>query len=84
MESNPRQCTCFSFFMPAKFLNKPFGFLSYKTNRLHFSVHVYCNRSQKMSQRVKNKSRLLTLSVTPSVIYYSTHTLKNLIYLLIR
>ena len=25
------------------------------TNRLHFSVRVYCNRSQKTSQRVKNK-----------------------------
>ena len=25
------------------------------TNRLHFSVCVYCNRSQMTSQRVKNK-----------------------------
>ena len=28
----------------------------YLTNRLHFSVRVYCNRSQMMSQRVKNKT----------------------------
>ena len=28
---------------------------SYLTNRLHFPVRVYCNRSQKTSQRVKNK-----------------------------
>ena len=26
------------------------------TNRLHFSVRVYCNRSQMTSQRVKNRS----------------------------
>ena len=28
-----RQQTCFSFFMPQKFFNKPFEFLLYKTNR---------------------------------------------------
>ena len=28
---------------------------SYLTNRLHFSMCVYCNRSQMTSQRVKNK-----------------------------
>ena len=51
-----RQQTCFSFFMPQKSFNKPFEFLLYKTNRLHFPVCVYCNRSQKTSQRVKNNS----------------------------
>ena len=59
-----RQQTCFSFFMPPKSFNKPFEFLLYKsiwfllykTNRQHFSVCVYCNRSQKTSQRVKNNS----------------------------
>ena len=47
-----------------------------------FSVCVYCNRSQKTSQRLKNNShstspRVLFCSsyaVTSSVIYYSTHT----------
>ena len=29
--------------------------MQYLTNRLHFSVHVYCNRSQIMSERVKDK-----------------------------
>ena len=59
------------------------------TNRLHFSVDVYCNRSQMKSQRVKNKKgrhevewRHCSLhAVTSSVIYYSTHIRKNVIYL---
>ena len=54
MTSNPFQSTCFSFFMPPKHFNKPFEFLLYKINRLHFSVCVYCSRSQKTSRRVKN------------------------------
>ena len=92
MASNLRQQTCFSFFMPQKSFNKPFEFLLYKTNRLHFSVCVYCNRSQKTSQRVKNNSHATRLrlglfcslhAVTSSVIYYSTHSRKNVIYLLI-
>ena len=85
MASNSRQQTCFSFFMPQKYFNKPFEFLLYKTNRLHFSVCVYCNRSQKTSQRVKNNSHALFCSlhvVTSSVIYYSIHTRRNVIYLL--
>ena len=85
-----RQQTCFSFFMPPKYFNKPFEFLLYKTNRLHFPVRVYCNRSQKTSQRVKNNSHTTRLrlsscclhAVTSSVIYYSTHTRENVIYLL--
>ena len=52
---------------------------------------VSCNRSQKTSQRVKNNSHTTRLrvvlccslhAVTSSVIYYSTHTRKNVIYLL--
>ena len=54
---------------------------------------VYCNRSQKTSQRVKNNSHatllhlvdivlFCSLHVTSSVIYYSTYTRKNIIYLL--
>ena len=65
-------------------------------NRLHFSVHVYCNRSQMMSQRVKNEKYdtrpvhetksngvtvVLYVAVTSSVIYYSTHARENVIYL---
>ena len=88
------QQTCFPFFMPQKSFNKPFEFLLFKTNRLHFSMCVYCNRSQKMSQHVKNNSLSCHLTpshvilfcplhaVTSSVIYYSTHTWKNVIYLL--
>ena len=55
----------------------------YLTNRLHFFVCVYCNRSHITSERVKNKyvrhetkSSGVTCSlhvVTSSVIYYSTH-----------
>ena len=55
-------------------------------------VCVYCNRSQKTSQRLKNNShatrfRLVSYvfvlyAVTSSVIYYSAHTRKNVIYLL--
>ena len=89
MASNPRQQTCFYFFMPQKSFNKPFEFVLYKTNRLHFSVCVYCNRSQKTSQHVKNSdaTRLRVVlfcslhAVTSSVIYYSTHPRKNVIYL---
>ena len=93
--SNPRQRTCFSFFMPQKSFNKPFKFLLYKTNRLHFSVCVYCNRSQKTSKRVKNNShatrvhtffRVVLFSslhaVTLSLIYHSARTRENVIYLL--
>ena len=63
----------------------------YLTNRLHFPVRVYCNRSQMTSQCVKNKSTrrdevewrdcCSLHAVTSSVIYYSTHTWKNVIYL---
>ena len=88
-----RQQICFSFFMPPKFFNKLSEFLLYKTNRLHFSLCVYCNRSQTTSQRVKNNSHATRLrlvsyffcslhAVTSFVIYYSTHTRKNVIYLL--
>ena len=38
--SGSRQRTWFSFFMPQKSFNKPFEFLLYKTNRLHFFLCV--------------------------------------------
>ena len=59
------------------FFNKPYEFLLYETNGLHFSVHVYCIRSQKTSQRTKNNSHTTRLrrfiTVHFIVIYYSTH-----------
>ena len=58
---NPRQRTCLSFFIPLKSFNKPFEFLLYETNSLHFSVRVYCNRSQKTSQCVKSHATRLRL-----------------------
>ena len=64
----------------------------YLTNRLHFSVCVYCNRSQMTSHRVKEQKSTTRdevewrdccslHAVTSSVIYYSAHTRKNVIYL---
>ena len=64
MALNPCQITSadlFSFLHAPKFFNKPFEFLLYKTNRLHFSACVFCNRSQKTSQRVKNNSHATRL-----------------------
>ena len=72
MTSNPHQQTYFSFFMPPKSFNKQFEFLLYKTNRLHFSVCAYCNRSQRMSplQHVK-KSRHSTSSCAVLFVLYT-------------
>ena len=104
MASNPRQITSaelFFFFhacMPQKSFNKPFQFLLYKTNRLHFPMCVHCNRSQKKSQRVKNNSHATLLCLVSHFLFfthcyvvydllqnteYSTHTRENVIYLLI-
>ena len=51
----------FFFFHAPKTSHKPLEFLLYKTNRLHISVRVYCNRSHKTSLRVKNNSRATRL-----------------------
>ena len=61
--------------------------VEYLTNRLHFSVRVYCNRSHSMtSQYVKNKKYVARHSdccslhaVTSSVIYYSTRARENVL-----
>ena len=66
-----RQQTCFSFSMPRKFFNKPFEFLLYKTNILHFPVCVYCNRSQKTSQRVKNNSHATRLRIVSYFLFFT-------------
>ena len=63
----------FSFLVPQKSFNRPFECLLYKTNRLHFSVRVYCNRSQKTSQRVKNNSHAIRLRLV-SYFLYTLHT----------
>ena len=66
-----RQQICFSFFMPQTLFNKPFEFLLYKTNRLHFSVPVYCNWSQKTSQRVKNNCHATRLRLVSYFLFFS-------------
>ena len=67
-----RQRTCFFFFhAPKKSFNKPFEFLLYKTNRLDFSVCVYCNRSQKTSQRVKNNSHATRLRLVSYRMFFT-------------
>ena len=62
------------------------------SNRLRFSVRVYCNNAQMTSERVKNyekvrhetKSRAVTFcslhALASSVHYYSTYAQKNVIY----
>ena len=60
--------------------NPSINIVLYKTNRLHFSVHVYCNSSQRTSLKCRIFCSLH--AVTSSVIYYSTHARKNVIYLL--
>ena len=81
-----RQQICFSFFMPPKSFSKPF--LLYKAIRLHFSVCVYCIRSQKTSQRVKNNSNAIRLRLVPYTLWrhlWSIQTVRThgKIYLLI-
>ena len=96
MASNPHQimsADLFFFYHAPKSFNKPFEFLLYKTNRLHFSVRVYCNRSQKTSQSVKNNSHTTWLCLVSYFLFFIhggiicdllqyTHTWKNVIYLL--
>ena len=60
--------------------------LRYLTDKLRFSVRVYCNRSQMTSQRVKNKKVRRDCcplhAVTSSVIYYGTHIEKCNLFVL--
>ena len=70
-----RQLTFLSFFMPPKshkIFNKPYEFLSYKTNRSHFSLCMYCNRSQKTSQCVKNNSHATQLRLVSYFLFFYT------------
>ena len=54
-------------------MKKPFEFLLYKTNRLHFSVRVYCNRSQKTPQRVKNNSHATRLRLVSYFLFFTRY-----------
>ena len=64
----PLKCT--------KIFNKRFEFLLYKTNRLHFPVRVYYNRSQKTSQCVKNNSHATRLySMLASFLFLKMYNL---------
>ena len=67
-----------SFFMPQKSFNKPFEFLLYKTNRLHFSVCVYCNRS------TVTRLRLVSYFFLLYTLWRHLCTRENVIYLLNR
>ena len=66
------------------------NFYCRKQNRLHFSVCVYCTQDatacKAQQSRHSTSSRVVLFcfshAVTSSVIYYSTHTWKNVIYLL--
>ena len=88
-----RQRTCFSFFMPPNSFNKPFEFLLYKTNRLHFSVRgaVILNRLEKTCKEHRSRHSTAT-RVVVFVLYtlwchmwsITAHTRKNVIYLLIK
>ena len=87
-----RQQTCFFFSHASKSFNKPFQILLYKTNSLHFTVCVYCDRPQKTSQRVRNNSHATRLCLVSYFLFFPrcyvicdllqcTHTRKNVIYL---
>ena len=69
---NPRQQTCFSFFMPPKSFNKPFQFLLYILYvcvnciyiiyKLYTCIQILYIYIQKMSQRVKNNTPIYFVS----------------------
>ena len=90
------QLTCFSFLYPPNPEISSINHLNFyceKTNRLHFSVRVYCYRSQKTSKSVNNTTTVTPLdfvschtfcslhAVTSSIIYYSAQAQKTVIYL---
>ena len=59
--------------------NKPFEFLLHKTNNVDYifpCVRVYCNRSQKTSQCVKNKS-VMPLDFVSCHTFCSLHTVMS-------
>ena len=92
MASNPHQQTCFSFFVLQKSFNKPFEFLLYSIKQIdniflcvctvifHRRVITACKEQQ--SHHSTSSCVILFCSlhaVTLSVIYYSTHTRKNVL-----
>ena len=73
MASNPRQITSvdlFFIFHAIKSFNKPVEFLLYKTKQITFSVCVYCNKSQKTSQRVMNDSHDTRLRLVAYLLFF--------------
>ena len=77
----------FLFSCPPKFFNKPFEFLLYKTRRsqrVKITEDVTaCKEQQSHHSTSSHVVRFCSLqAVTSSVIYYSTHTRENVIYLL--
>ena len=61
----------FLFSYPPNPYNKPFEFLMHETDRLHFPVRANCNRSQKPSQREKNKSHATRLRLVSHFLFFS-------------
>ena len=66
-----RQQTCFSFFMPQKPSINHLNFYCIKQiDNIFPCVCVYCNRSQKTSQRVKNNSHATRLCLVSYFLFF--------------
>ena len=79
-----RQPTCFSFFMPLKYFNKRLNFYWIKQMDYITGDVTACIKNNSDATRLSSRVvRFCSLhAVSSSVIYYSTHTHKNVIYLL--
>ena len=79
-----RQPTCFSFFMPPKYFNKLLNF--YWIKQMDYITEDVTAWIKNNSDATRLSSRVVRFcslhAVSSSVIYYSTHTHKNVIYLL--
>ena len=78
MASNTRQLTCFSFFMPKnppKYSINHLNFYCMKQIDYNFRVCacMYCNRSQKTSQRVKNNSYATRLRLVSYFLFFTRY-----------
>ena len=77
MASNPSQiksADLFFFFsscLPNPSINHLNFYCIYKTNRLHFSGRIYCNRSQKTSQCAKNNSHATRLRLLSYFVFFT-------------
>ena len=79
-----RQPTCFSFFMPLKYFNKRLNFYWIKQMDYITGDVTACIKNNSDATRLSSRVvRFCSLhAVSSSVIYYSTHTHTNVIYLL--